>query len=162
MLRALRFLQLSHHERRLFFEAYVRLALVDLDLRWRRSNRVLEQPPELHAEETAVLILEGAARAEEYARWITAAARHHIVQARCLHQSLALHSWLKGDGIPSRLYVGVRKVDGEMQAHAWVTVGDKVLIDEPRLVSTFTPLRGALGASSNWFEYRGVQRKSVR
>jgi len=123
---------------------------------------VLQPHAELRAEDATGLTPEELARAQELARWIAAAARHHIVRARCLHQSLALHAWLTHEGIPSRLYVGVRKVDSQLRAHAWVAVGETILIDAPDEITTFTPLRGALTRPDGWFQYCGIQGKAVR
>lgn len=108
----------------------------------RRDDVRVEGEPEPTPEQIA--------QAQQCARWIAAAARHHVVRARCLHQSLALHGWLRSEGIANRLHIGVRKSGNEMQAHAWVAVGDRILIDEPRLVATFTPLRGTLRAQVGW------------
>jgi hypothetical protein len=40
----------------------------------------------------------------------------------------------------SRVRVGVRRIDGEFGAHAWVELGQRVLGDDARHVSSFAQL----------------------
>ena len=82
-----------------------------------------------------------AERIRRYAGSLEIAARYHIVQARCLHRSLALHKWLREEGLPSQLRIGVLKDGNELRAHAWVELGGNAINDHPRAVAIFTPLR---------------------
>jgi hypothetical protein len=68
------------------------------------------------------------------------AARSHVVEARCLHQSLALHAWLRRERLPSELRIGVRKSYDELIAHAWIELGGQVVNDGPDRVAEFSPL----------------------
>jgi len=79
-------------------------------------------------------------RARRYARRLNEAARLHYVNARCLHRSLALHQWLRLEGIPSQLRIGVRTADGELFAHAWVEIAGQPIGDEPAALTRFVPL----------------------
>jgi hypothetical protein len=157
-----RALALTRDEWALVLRAAWWLALADIRLRFAADRRSLLGLRDWSAAPANAIGPDSLLRARTYARWIEAMSRYHVVRARCLHQSLALHAWLKSDGIASRLYIGVRKVDGKMQAHAWVVAGDKILIDEPRLASTFTPLRGAQRTSSAWLKCGDVPRQIVR
>jgi len=54
-------------------------------------------------------------------------ANHTPWQSLCLVQSISTVILLRLRGISSQLKVGARKMDGQLQAHAWVTVaGDTV------------------------------------
>jgi hypothetical protein len=81
-------------------------------------------------------------RAARYAWAIALAARHHVVRARCLHRALVLHRWLRREGLPSELRIGVRKVDGALLAHAWVELDGEAVGDQPAAVAAFAPLTG--------------------
>jgi hypothetical protein len=82
-------------------------------------------------------------QAENYARWLEVAARHHVVRAECLHQSLALHQWLCARGAPSTFVIGVRRAKGEVQAHAWVRLGGRLVGDSDATVAPFAELTAA-------------------
>jgi hypothetical protein len=56
----------------------------------------------------------------------------------CLRQALAVQRMLRRRGIPARLHLGVASI-AEVEAHAWVTVGDRVVIGA-RERERFTPL----------------------
>jgi transglutaminase superfamily protein len=86
-------------------------------------------------------------RAETYAYWLRRAARHHVVRAQCLHQSLALHAWLREEGLPSTIEIGVRRVGQELRGHAWVHVGKVLVGDSKADVAPFVTL-GARGGGA--------------
>jgi len=70
-------------------------------------------------------------------------ADHGLVRPRCLVRSVALSRMLEQRGIEgSRVRVGVRRIDGEFSAHAWVELGQHVLGDDARNVSSFAQLLG--------------------
>jgi hypothetical protein len=52
-------------------------------------------------------------------------------ETRCLAQAMACKAILRSRGIASTLYLGVdRDDDNDLQAHAWLRCGDKVLTGE--------------------------------
>lgn len=120
--------------------AYVRLGLIDLNLRQHGFQAAI------YKVESEALPRDGAVtprdlrRAYRYARRIDQAARFHLVRARCLHRSLALHGWLRGEGLPSMLRIGVTKDGTELKAHAWVELAGRVVNDQYSAVAVFTPL----------------------
>jgi len=59
-----------------------------------------------------------------------------------------LHHWLRGEGLPSELRIGVRKEHGALKAHAWVELGDHVVNDRPSAVEEFTVLSNARRSGS--------------
>jgi hypothetical protein len=57
----------------------------------------------------------------------------------CLPKSLALRRFLGRHGVSSRLRLGVRKIDGEWNGHAWVEREGTLVGDRPELVRQFVP-----------------------
>lgn len=49
--------------------------------------------------------------------------------ATCLKKSLILLRLLRKRGIPAELRLGVRKVDGDFSAHAWIESAGRTLLD---------------------------------
>ena len=69
------------------------------------------------------------------------AADHGILRPKCLVRSVALSRMLDKRGIyGSRVRVGVRRLDGEFAAHAWVELGQRVLGDDAGHVASFAQL----------------------
>lgn len=67
--------------------------------------------------------------------------RHGAVRAECLVRSIALQRMLRAHGIRgAQVCLGIRNRGGELQSHAWVEWGGRVIGDEPRHVRTFTKL----------------------
>jgi len=58
----------------------------------------------------------------------------------CLRRSLTLVRELHRLGLAATLHIGVRKVAGNVEAHAWVQVGDTVVNDDPGETTTYTEL----------------------
>lgn len=58
-------------------------------------------------------------------RWaVTQAARHTPWESKCLVQALTAKRMMKNKGIPTTIYLGVKKNnDNEMIAHAWIRCG---------------------------------------
>jgi len=60
---------------------------------------------------------------------VSAAARHSPVEFVCFPQALAAYTMLRRRGVPSTLVYGVARSDsGELMAHAWLTVGEVVVL----------------------------------
>jgi hypothetical protein len=149
---ARRLTALSSVDYRLLVRAYLRLAFVDLGLRlvgfrrlvaWieRRSAGVSRSTSGVAGLEPALV-----QQLRQYVRWLDVASRYHVVRARCLHQSLALHQWLREEGLASELRIGVLKDGNELKAHAWVEFEGHPVNDSPSAVAVFTPLR-SMGAA---------------
>ena len=69
--------------------------------------------------------------------------------ATCLSRSLALWWLLLRQGIYSELRVGVRKNEGNFEAHAWVEHGGQVLSDRHQIATRFVAFNRSL-LSSEW------------
>jgi hypothetical protein len=145
-----RSLQLTQAERRMLGRAYLELARIDVLLRLRGFSGSVEGAPPARALPTGGLTADDLSRGRSYARWLDVAARHHLVSAHCLHRSLALHYWLRREGLPSSLQIGVRKQGGELRAHAWVELEGHVVNDAPTFTAAFKPLTGTGGQLPTW------------
>ena len=84
-------------------------------------------------------------RAGELEQALNRAIRYGLLRPKCLARSVALHRLLCWAGIRgSRIRIGVRSVmEGGLTAHAWVTLADRVLGDDPRFVGRFTEIADA-------------------
>jgi transglutaminase superfamily protein len=120
MRRLASFRRLSRWERQVFLRALVLLPIAGLGLRvlgMRRVQTLLSAIPRA---------ADASARGDELshmrqvARLVAAASRHGPYRASCLPMSLTLQRLLRERGIESDLRLGVRKVSGRFEAHAWV------------------------------------------
>jgi hypothetical protein len=69
------------------------------------------------------------------------AADNGLIRPKCLVRAVALSRMLEQRGIEgSRVRIGVRRIDGAFSAHAWVELGQHVLGDDIRHVSSFAQL----------------------
>jgi hypothetical protein len=137
---------MTWRERGLFVRAYLGIAAVDLRMRLRAPRSYLHQGPVERAGGVTEADIE---RAWLYSRWITSAARFYPARAQCLHQSLALQSWLCREGLPADLRIGVHKEGNELKAHAWVELGGRIVNDTDGAIMPFTPLFRTLHEAAN-------------
>ena len=147
-----RFWALSPSSRAVALEATAALVATRVGLRLAgilRWKRVLDRftPPaadRVTAERTIASALLDSVR--ETARVERAVARHLFFRSNCLEQSLVLWWLLRRQGISAEVRVGVRKNDGQFEAHAWVEFGGAVLNHSPEMNDHFTPFEGSLTA----------------
>ncbi len=67
------------------------------------------------------------------------ASRFGVIRPYCLVRAMALRDLLAEEGIRgASIRIGVRRADGEFQAHAWVRWGDRIVGDDPAYVELFT------------------------
>lgn len=112
MRRLVGFLALTRSQRRIFLAALVMLPLAGLGLRvvgFRRVQSLLATP---------LGKLRGDVRNIE--SLVAAAARHGAYKANCLPTSLTLQWLLRRHGVECDLRLGVRRADGQIEAHAWL------------------------------------------
>lgn len=82
-------------------------------------------------------------------RMVEAAAR--IIGSTCLVRSLTLAWLLERRGIPSEVRIGVRRLAGGFEAHAWVEAAGTVLNDGADVVKRYTAFdRDFSFARVNW------------
>lgn len=139
-----RLLALGPADRQLLAEAWLRLVVVATVLQWAGYSRISQRVPSCRPRQVRA---DDLIKARRYARWIASAARRQPLRALCLAQSLALHAWLRGEGVPSELRIGVVKADARLAAHAWVELDGVPVNDAPSSVAAFTPLARARGVA---------------
>lgn len=117
------FFALSSGSRKLFLQAWLALAGIDLGLRLISLPRLqsLLDGPLLFATDPVEQPDDYISRA---ARMVDLAARHHFGPKACLSRALALLWMLKRKGISASLRIGVRKVGDTLKAHAWLQNDD--------------------------------------
>ncbi|MBD1855910.1 MULTISPECIES: lasso peptide biosynthesis B2 protein [Leptolyngbya] len=82
---------------------------------------------------------------ERTVRLVEIAARQYSSRwANCLKRSLVLWYLLRCQGIASELRIGVRREQGEFQAHAWVECQGKILNDIPDVHQSFAAFDSTL------------------
>ncbi len=126
-----RFSALEPPAQKLFLQALALLPVISLSLRWqgfRATQEALQRllttrPPEQNLEV-------GSGQVALFAHMVHAADRHGLIHPSCLAKSLTLW-WLLGrQGITSRLRIGIRKQNGQLEAHAWVE-REGIALNEP-------------------------------
>jgi hypothetical protein len=129
--------QLSWKERSLLLQALILLPLVTLSLKlWgmRRTQSLLAKlPQQTRSVPSAVLL----PKVEKTARMVRISARYSVLWTNCLKKSLVLWFLLRRQGIESELRIGVRRDQGEFQAHAWVEYEGIVLNDTQNVRQKF-------------------------
>lgn len=143
MVRLLRhFWALCPGERWSCLHALVAVARTDVELRtigYLRSVRRAERlAPPTHAP-TALEVR----AARHMARRVGVASTIYPLHAECLHRAVTLHRLLRRAGLEGVLRIGVRKVEGELNAHAWVELAGEVVSDPPGSVESYRPLTSA-------------------
>lgn len=144
------FRRLTTPEKFVVLEAATLLAITWLGLRlagFRRWKIWIERsetaPALLHAAEAMGASSSSKANpkgAACYARLLNAAARHFPVRTNCLENALALYWLMRRHRIPAALRMGARKVDGRLEAHAWLEA-EGIILDDSDPVS-FVPFSG--------------------
>lgn len=143
---------LAPGERRLLLRLAVLLPLIGAALRllgYNRSRTLLErlsQPSKrrIPPDPTAPT----ADTAQRIARLVSIAANHGPYRATCLRQSLALWWLLRRRGIPAALRIGVRKEQGELQAHAWVEHDGQALNDAQGVTASYAAFQPSFPAAT--------------
>jgi len=126
-----RFSVLERPAQSLFLRAMLLLPVVSLSLRWRgfRATQAALQRFVANSNKKKDCSNAGG-RAKLTAHMVYAADRHGLIHSTCLALSLTLWWLLERQGIESHLRVGIRKEEGEFEAHAWVE-RDGVALNEP-------------------------------
>jgi hypothetical protein len=146
-LRGLRlWLRLPWLQRRVLVRAAVWLGLTDIGLRMLGFRRMIDLVPAASADGSPP----DTSHIGIYVAAIEIVANHHVVPAHCLHKSVVLQFWLRREGIPSKLRIGVRKEGQQLKAHAWVEVDGQVVNDDPRAIAAFQPLAAPHLTNVTW------------
>jgi transglutaminase superfamily protein len=151
-------MRLSWLQRRMFLRAAVWLGITDVALRTIGLQRIMRMVPSVAATLSAPYGHVGL-----YAWILDFVGSHYPVPAHCLHKSLVLHFWLRKEGIPSELRIGVRKEDRQLKAHAWVEIDGQVVNDSPDAVSAFRPLSSVHTEGLTWpLELLSIAPRAIR
>jgi hypothetical protein len=144
------FLQLSLTEKLIFGEAFFRLGwaratVVWMPFSWLAARLGIPMFEEFRTPRPNQKLLGRVAssirRASRYTPW----------QSNCLAQALAAQAMLQARGLSSTLYLGLATPDnisgGQMEAHAWLRCGDRLLTGAREsvrftVVATFSNLKG--------------------
>ena len=129
--------QLSFRELLVLIQALLLLPLVRIALRFTTVAR-------LQTTKAMSLSFNAGLSVETIARMVQIAANHGIYRAKCLEQSLVLHWFLLRQGIASRIVIGTRKENGQVQVHAWVKVNGVPLNDHEDVEQRFPSFEGSL------------------
>jgi Transglutaminase-like superfamily len=125
-----KFWSINKEEKRLFFEAFILLLLVQLSVktvafkhiysllrdRWSVDIRGASYRPD-----SVALVKLALSRAGSLLPW----------QSACLSRSIAAFIMLRRRGIPAVIFAGVRSEDTLLYAHAWVHAGPGVVDTGP-------------------------------
>jgi Transglutaminase-like superfamily len=137
----LRPLHISPREWLDYLRAHLALVYGVLVVRFRSRGRLLDYEGEVTASE---LSPQAWVRAAELERALLRALRYGLLRPKCLPRSVALHWMLRRAGLRgSRIRIGVRPEAHGIGAHAWVTLADRVVGDDPQFVSRFSEIADA-------------------
>jgi hypothetical protein len=130
----------SWHDRRILFQAWVLLLVVDLGLRLLPFRRVQGFLAPRRKDAEPVQASDESATIRHFQKLVEIAARNHLYAMQCLRQSLVLQWLLARRDIATELRFGVRKEASDLRAHAWLEHAGQP-IGEPQSVSArYAPL----------------------
>jgi len=137
-------------------EAALTLAWMHVALRVMTPARVIGR---------ATVVPAGRARAtppEMLARvaWLVGVAGRHLVPVPCLARSVALARVLARRGAAARIQIGVRTIDGRLEAHAWVEQDGRVINDDEAAVRQYAPFDRPLGDLRQRWGQTGVRPRT--
>jgi hypothetical protein len=123
----------------LLIEAWVTLIWIDLVILWRPYNKwrhwFVSKPKISMIDESQLLEVSHLIQVTEYA------ARNHIRPMNCLRRTLAQQWILARRKIICQVRIGVRMAEDRLEAHAWLTLRDKVLNDSADVSEYYTELK---------------------
>jgi hypothetical protein len=128
--------RLSYRDYVILSETILFAIPVELGLRLVGFDRLLRR---LGSDRRSLLLSPGPLDGERAARLVETISRLYPFNAACLKKSLVLFWMFRRRGLPAELRLGVRKVDGELEAHAWIEQGGRVLFDK-ETASRFAPM----------------------
>ena len=144
------FRRLTASEKRVVLEAAALLAITWIGLRlagfrrwknWMEHSAVPAAPASVAADIPAGSPCKRPfGEATSLARLEDAAARHFPIRTNCLENSFALYWLLHRHDVPATLRMGARKIDGRLEAHAWLESKGIVLGNSDHL--PFVPFDG--------------------
>jgi len=73
--------------------------------------------------------------------FVELAARNHIYPMTCLRRSLAMQTLLSKRGVNTDLFIGVRRNQEKLEAHAWLEYQGQPIGEKDPPTGQFTPLK---------------------
>jgi hypothetical protein len=139
MMRVRKFLKLSRLERWLLVKAFLGLAVIQFGLHFftfQKLKRLLNR----WSGGSVVSSASQRPEVEQISRAVRVAS-YYIPDTTCLPQALVAHFLLLRNGYPAELKIGAAKNrDGKLEAHAWVTSGEMIVIGALRDLDRYAPL----------------------
>ena len=114
-------------DRRLLVYAWLLLLLVDLALRMLPFRKVHAWIESSRPKNKVALPGQAESAIHHTSDFLDRAARHHLYPMTCLRRSLALQWLLSRQGLDTVLQFGVRREQGNLQAHAWLEYQGQVI-----------------------------------
>jgi hypothetical protein len=124
--------QLLPEDRKLLFWSFLLLPAIHVALLvigYSRLRSAMENIIPLNEDKASVSRSEYVREAQRIARMVSVAARYGLYSATCLRRSLLVWWFLRHEGIVSQICFGVRRMDRQLDAHAWVEVQGIVVND---------------------------------
>ena len=121
-----KFRQLAPRDRLLLFRSLLLLPVIHtalLMLDYSRLQSAMERMIPLKKDKALFSRSEFLPEVRGIARIVSIAAQHGPYKATCLRRSLLVWWFLREEGIASQICFGVRLLDRQLEAHAWVEVG---------------------------------------
>jgi hypothetical protein len=141
--------QLSKPERRLLYRSVLFLPIIDLGLRlmgYASLRRKLEKLPISDCIGRFVTESEALKQAKGVGRIVNIAAAHGLYKAGCLRKALLVWWLIHREGIQSEICFGVKKIDGHMEAHAWVEYRGTIVNDSEKVREQYQVLQGKVSS----------------
>lgn len=114
-----RYRALDPGSQRIFWSAVILLSMTRASLRLRGYNRTFAWLQK-RLDPEARLASGSGELVQQTSRMVRAARRYSLAKFTCLEESLTLWYLLRKQGIATQLRIGVRKMEGKFEAHAWV------------------------------------------
>jgi hypothetical protein len=140
MRRVHRFLRLSALDRCLLIESALLLGAIKVGL-WLLPFQTLRHLLMSIAQVTTQRQAADRASVSQVVWAVTVVSRYFPKVRTCLTQALAMQVLLGRRGHPTHLHIGVvRNEGGQLQAHAWVESGERIITGGLKDLSRYTPL----------------------
>ena len=136
------FRDLTLDERRFLIQAWFALPIVDIGLRL-LPFRTVQKFASASQKQRSVPVSSRQRVIDDlqkYAELVRIASHTHLFTLTCLRQSLTLQWLLARRGIKTDLQLGVRKDEGSLQAHAWLTYNGLPILSSDNVEERFTSL----------------------
>ena len=139
------FWQLERWERKFFLQAIILIPVISFALRFVSFKRIYLSLSRLSSHVKPIKDLnENDASAyqkevETITNLVSKAVWRWIYPSTCLPRSLTLFWCLRRAGFQAEFYIGVKKSEQVIEAHAWIEYLGKVLNDDPDIRKQFAP-----------------------